>query len=354
MNTPQQAKKAQEINCNTLQLNRIVKFLLIPIVFVLFSCVREIDIDSVNVEQELVVSAVIHPDQIDSLLLSSTYNTVGITNIYGDDKPDIGIPGATISVITKGDTIGKYVEKNKGSYYYEGENFQEKQEYRLNIQHPDYPTVSANTTMPITPEFRFTINHINGKKETVITGADLQVSLVFEDSADTNDFYMISATSTSEIIIRDYFNPEVIDTIIIQTNLARINSRSSVIEMIYHGTSYNFAQNDIDWESYYHVSEDELIFSDKLFNGEKVTIPVDLSLFELRNTICIHLSLTAISEEYFQLLRSLAAYRKSERGIFPEALQVYSNVNNGQGIWAAKSSKTITLDISELELFNYE
>jgi hypothetical protein len=122
--------------------------------------------------------------------------------------------------------------------------------------------------------------------------------------------------------------------------------------MTFSGSSYKFAQNNIDWDSYYRVSQSELIFSDKLFNGQKATIPVDLRLFEHINTTFVHLTLTAISEEYYQLLRSLAAYNQSERGFFPEALQVYSNVHNGHGIWAAKSAKTISLDVSDLHFLN--
>jgi len=77
-------------------------------------------------------------------------------------------------------------------------------------------------------------------------------------------------------------------------------------------------------------------------------------LYDPRITNSIHLTLTSISEEYYQLLRSLATLAKSKDGFFPEALQVYSNVHNGHGLWAAKSSKTITLDIFDLDLFNYE
>jgi hypothetical protein len=106
--------------------------------------------------------------------------------------------------------------------------------------------------------------------------------------------------------------------------------------------------------SFLDCSKNNIIFSDKLINGQKVSIPIDVRLYELRYTTSIHLTLTVISEEYYQLLRSLATLNKTNDGFFPEALQVYSNVQNGHGLWAAKSSKTITLDIFDLELFNYE
>jgi hypothetical protein len=269
-----------------------------------------------------------------------------------DSQPGTTVSGATIIVRAEGDTIGRYVEKNKGIYYYEGAKFQEKRDYGLSIQHPDYTSASAKVTVPVVPECSFATYPENGRKVNNFTTYIPQVSLEFEDEVSTADFYIITATSSFNIIFRDYFYPDEGDSVFTHTNPAQINSKSTIIEMTFNRSSYKFAQNNIDWESYYRVSESELIFSDKLFNGQKATIPVDLVLFEHKNTTFVHLTLTAISKEYYQLLRSLAAYNQSERGFFPEAIQVYSNVHNGQGVWAAKSSKTISADVSDLKFSN--
>lgn len=326
----------------------MIKKLIFPIILLLFSCERIIDIDSVNVKQELVVSALIHTDEVDSLLLSSTYNTVGTTSSYSDSGLETGVSGATIVVLTQGKTIGKYVEKSQGSYYYEGNNFQENKEYSLSIQHPDFQEVLANTTVPLTPEFELVIHFINDENTVFVTGATLQVLLDFVDVDDKCNYYCITASRTRQVFFRDYYNQQKIDSVVLYTDPTSINSKSSIIEMSYNGSSYQFVQNDIDWESGYRVSYDELIFSDKLFNGQKVTIPIDLNVSDFKNTTQVHLTLTAISEEYYLFLRSMAAYRKSENGFFPEALQMYSNVVNGQGVWASKTSKSLSLDVSEL------
>jgi hypothetical protein len=334
----------------------MVRILVLLFILILFSCERVITIDPVNVEQELVVNALIDPKGMDSLLLSSTYVT-----------KNEWVSGANVVVIHNGDSIGRYVEKNKGIYYYEGAKFQEKMDYGLSIQHPDYISVSAITSVPLTPEYGFGTYSDNGQKvkqfssvEILASWADIQVMLEFEDEELTSDYYMINISETyaahyTEFIGFDTVSWESIyeEKVVFNSLDSRINSKSSIVEMTYSGSSYKFAQLNYDWETYYLASESGFIFSDKLTNGQKITIPIDINLFSPHKTTQVHLTLTAISEEYYQLLRSIATLEKNGEGFFPEALQLYGNVNNGHGIWAAKSSRTISLDISELDLFNY-
>lgn len=316
------------------------KRLFIPFILIFFSCEREIFIDQVNEKKELVVNALIDPEGMDSLLLSSTFTT-----------KNEGVSGASVVVTHNNDTIGRYIEKSKGLYYYQGENFQEKMDYGLSIQHPDYTEVSANTTVPVVPELSFGTYPISSEKAKKIPEANIQVLLEFEDDIKTNNYYMITSSSTyNSYYIVNY--PVRRDSIVARTEPDQLNSKSSIIEMTYSGSYYDFAQLSYDWETSYNVYEREIIFSDKLFNGQKITIPIDINLYTPQNTTQVHLMLTAISEEYYQLIRSLATRERNANGFFPEALQVYGNVHNGHGTWGAKSSRTVSIDISELNLFN--
>lgn len=330
----------------------MIKRLIFPITLLLLSCSREIDIKPVDVEKELVVSAFIQPGQLDSLLLTSTFISSQYVNTEGRYVYK-GVSGANAVVLANGDTVGRYVEAKDISYHYEGDSFEENKEYQLEINHPDYPSVSANTKVPVVPDFWFGTYTDSGERVKKIDKADIQVLLEFDDDENLNNYYILSASSTYENTLIVGF-PEERDSLIIGNETAQLNSKSPIIEMTYSGSSYDFAQLSYDWETHYSVYKTHIFFSDKLFNGRELSIPVDLSLYEFRNTSKIHLTLTAISEEYYQLLRSLATLNKTKEGFFSEALQVYSNVQNGHGLWAAKSSKTITLDISELNLFNYE
>ena len=117
----------------------MTKILIIPLTLLLFSCEREIYIDPVNVEQELVVNAFIQPGQVDSLLLTSTFSSFTSADFFEGHAIYKSISGAKVVVLAEGDTIGRYVEAKNLSYHYEGESFDENKEYQLEITHPDYP-----------------------------------------------------------------------------------------------------------------------------------------------------------------------------------------------------------------------
>jgi len=318
----------------------MIKTLIVSFIFVLFACTREIEYDPGVVEHQLVVNAYIQPNAMDTLLLSSTYTTASQ-----------GVTGARVVVTHQGDTVGRYIEKSKGIYCYQGEAFQENNDYQLEASHPQYPSISAQTTVPVVPKFWFGTFANTNEKTQRTPYAHAQVLLELDDDEKTNNYYMVTSSSTYELKFRVGF-PEERDSIVTRTEQDQLNSQSPIIEITNYSSYYDFAQLNYDWETNYGVHQDRIIFSDKLFNGQKASIPIDLSLFDARYTTHIHLTLTSISEEYYQLLRSLATLSKSENSLFPEALQMYSNIHNGHGIWGAKSSRTVTLDITGNNLFD--
>jgi hypothetical protein len=315
--------------------------LIIPfIILLLIACTREIDYDPGVVEHQLVVNAYIQPNTMDTLLLSSTYTTASQ-----------GVTGARVVVTHQGDTVGRYIEKSKGLYCYQGEAFQENKDYQLEASQPQYPSISAQTTVPVVPKFWFGTFANTNEKTQRTPYAHAQVLLELEDDEKTNNYYMVTSSSTYELKFRVGF-PEERDSIVTYTEPNQLNSQSPIIEITHDRSTYEFVQLKYDWETIYFVSETSLIFSDKVFNGQKASIPIDLSMYGYKNTTHIHLALTSISEEYYQLFRSLATLIKTENSLFPDALQVYSNIHSGHGIWGAKSSKTVSLDITGNNLFN--
>lgn len=328
----------------------MIKRLIIPLTLLLFSCSREIDFNPVDVEQELVVSAFIQPGKLDSLLLTSTFISSQSADYYEGDYKYFGVSGAKIAVLANNDTVGTYVESENKSYHYEGENFVENKEYQLKISHPDYPGVSAKTTVPAVPDFWFGTYADNGEMVKESPEADIQVLLEFEDDENSNNYYIVTSSSTYNSIYTVGF-PDERDSIVARTIANKLNSESPAIEITYDGLYYDFAQLNYDWETIYFVSQKEVIFSDKLFNGQKATIPIDLQLDGYKNTTSVQLTLTVISEEYYQMLRSIVTLQKNNNGFIPDPLQMYSNVQNGHGAWASMSSKTVSLDVSLVDLF---
>jgi hypothetical protein len=192
--------------------------------------------------------------------------------------------------------------------------------------------ISATTTIPAVPNIWFANHPEDNALYKLTTKNYLQVILDIQDDGSTNDYYIITASSIREFNFPD--NPNVTH-IYYWSN--RLNSKSSLIEIVYSSPSYNYVQNNFDWESSaYSPSQKEIIFSDKLFNGQQISIPIDIADGRWwSHTTQIHLHVTVISEEYYQLLRSFAALSKTRDQLFSDGIQIYGNIKNGQGIWAA-------------------
>lgn len=317
----------------------------IPIIFVFFSCSREVPIDVMLIEQVMVVSAIIDTKGQDSLILTRTYNKPELN----DDLSAVGIKDATVYVLSEGEKVGQFLAKSKGVYSFEGERFVNGKEYSLEIIHSDFHDVSAKTQIPETPLLwneTYPPNGENVQVDNSPSGIDFQVLIAFTDNVQTNDYYMLSASSYSEFVY-EHNSP------IIRNEPARLNSKSPFVELVRSRNTIKMVQNTIDWEGGYSPFMNEIIFGDKLFNGKTITVPIDLSLSTmLQDTKKVFIILTTISEDYYQLLRSLAALTKNADGFFPESLDVFSNINNGQGVWAAKSSKTIAIQVDGQRIYN--
>ncbi len=118
-----------------------------------------------------------------------------------------------------------------------------------------------------------------------------------------------------------------------------------------------FAQNlDVEisiFEDEFYEMSDYFIFDDGLIDGERfkfdldITISgdVELSLEQklLKNELII--ILTHLSKEYFLYKKSLDAYLEESYSLFSEPIQVYTNINNGIGIFATKNSSKYVINL---------
>ena len=118
-----------------------------------------------------------------------------------------------------------------------------------------------------------------------------------------------------------------------------------------------FAQNlDVEisiFEDEFYEMSDYFIFDDGLIDGERfkfdldITISGDVELSSeqklLKNELII--ILTHLSKEYFLYKKSLDAYLEESYSLFSEPIQVYTNINNGIGVFATKNSSKYVINL---------
>lgn len=123
---------------------------------------------------------------------------------------------------------------------------------------------------------------------------------------------------------------------------------------------------DGPYESYYESSDPSLIaslsfdpfmdetsysgydalFSDVLFNGETKQIELSLYVWEKDALSSLKVELRNVSESYYYYYRSVSLHQMNEGNPFAEPVQVYSNVENGLGVFTAYNKSYQVLNLN--------
>jgi hypothetical protein len=91
-----------------------------------------------------------------------------------------------------------------------------------------------------------------------------------------------------------------------------------------------------------------IAFNDHLFDGSTVTIDFLLGEYYLdgkEGASAIYISLSKISNEYFLYESSYQKYLSSQGSIMAQPVQVYTNIENGLGVFAGYSTATDSIQL---------
>jgi hypothetical protein len=100
------------------------------------------------------------------------------------------------------------------------------------------------------------------------------------------------------------------------------------------------------------LSNFQMIFSDKLFNGEQITMKIttDYQVNQYpADSVSFEVCLFNLSENYYKYATSFYNQVVADKDFYAEPSPIFSNIEGGRGIFAAysRSSKTITLKVSK-------
>ncbi|NUM30699.1 MAG: DUF4249 domain-containing protein [Bacteroidetes bacterium] len=292
------------------------KILYLLISIALFGgCEEEIPIEQLNTYTEkLVVNEVFNNHTPFSIQISNSKSA------YYDKNPEILGP-ETITEINLKDGDNNVIPLTFDQFsrtYFSGELPLPGKSYKLLINSKNFTNVNSTGFLPL---------KINNMNSTWIEngGIDMQgnksdlLKVTFTDDKNSKDYYKINFMYYSELV--DKFN------------------------------SFEFKLNDIlSAVSTIKTRDGGLLFSDETFNGESKTITAipPAGLVKANTTYKYLISIEKLSSEYWKYYTSLEMYRGGSSGssgtdLFRGATVIYSNINNGLGIFAGTSIKADTL-----------
>ncbi|NOZ46575.1 MAG: DUF4249 domain-containing protein [Chlorobi bacterium] len=289
--------------------------------FLIFSCTKEIEVKIPKEEQKLVVNSFFTPDKnIEVHVSQSAY-------IY--DTVSLPVNNAIVKLYANNNFIDTLTFQSKGIYLSNIKPVTGKK-YRLNVAADGYTDVTTFDKIPEKTKI-ISSSRIDNFGVNEYETAYSQLKVTFRDNPNEQNFY--------EIILIYYYdyNPyPYLSTDSTYASFARLNSNDPVIA----------SEVEID-NGWWHQS---LFFNDELFNGQKYTLSAIYRIIlspVIHEDYTLYVHLNSVSENYYNYKRKLYQYNQNSDGLWNnsgEAVQIFSNVENGYGIFAGYSSYIDTIN----------
>jgi hypothetical protein len=210
-------------------------------------------------------------------------------------------------------------------YYYRCNSMAEKDAtYRVEVSHPNYTSISAETFIPND------ITIFNIVVDTTSNEDKIGLTFSFNDNVNQQNYYRLKLfSSCTKQWVNEFGYDEEWDF-------------RGYSEFLSNDPSF---PADVPFEGYTFQGEN-VVFTDALFNGQKKTITLDIET-SLKYADCdtVIIRFSTFSNDTYSYYNSLADHaEKGELGLFGgEVIPVYSNIENGLGVLISTNSQRIYL-----------
>jgi hypothetical protein len=299
-------------------------YFLIAIFLFLISCEKEIEIKFPEIENQLVADCFFTPDSIFKVFVTNTQSF----NHYSKSF----IPDALVKLYENEVFIENLQHIDSGFYVSNSEKKPEiNKTYKIIISEPGYDEISADDIVPDLPVLNYITKNDTGSIDQE-GEFHTTININFTDNASVKNYYEIKV----------FYLLRVDDSI---PTLIKCQSDDLLIK--------NEGLLDYD--------PNTLIFNDELINGKNYNLKLICKNYTINGfphylynpdyKIIAHFR--AISEEYYLYKKKLIVHLYNQGGDFFEGIgepvQMYTNIENGFGIFAGYSCvvDTVTKDDNE-------
>lgn len=187
--------------------------------------------------------------------------------------------------------------------------FQNGKTYEIRAEHPDFQTISSSQTVPDRVEIiKATLD--DEQRPTPDGGLAYSVTIEFNDPAGIENFYEIKLYN------------------LIPVDNGQVIEDQMYLESTDFGTSESAYGNG-------------LLLRDNAFDGQKYT----LSILFYNEPFDIRLQWNTITEDYYLYAKSITDYwNAGDFGFFAEPVSVYTNVENGLGLFGLVDEQFIEIE----------
>ena len=286
-------------------------FLSILALLSLTNCTKEIDFDAQDIAPRIVVNSLFTNDSVWAANISRSVGVLDTTSYTNIDNASVVIYDGNANLVTT------LTHQSDGLYTsLSGASPLANESYTIEVIAPGYTTVNATNAIPsAVPIYEIdTVSSTNNNDQTI-----LETTINFQDPPETDNYYMV------EVLVKGTWIDEWEEDTIEFREPLEISCNDLNIETINSFNSGGFEN------TYFYI-----MLKDQNFNGEDYSLTFSvINYAELKDMELFgEIRLVNTSEAYFNYLKSFNMYQNTINNPFATPVQVYSNVNNGMGIFA--------------------
>lgn len=310
---------------------QLTLFLLFTILF--SGCEKYIDFEGENKPPRLVLNGVMRPDSVFEIALSNSlgYIDIGTINPVTDGEVrvynDLNVQVDELQHLGEGIYRGTFIP-------------QIGERYTVRASSPGFSEITAEDFIPVPVAIAdWDTLTTPTNQDPFFEGDELKISFTISDPAGVANFYHMELFMVQEYYLETIYDPFTgeftYDTIYYSNPLEQrigFQFNDPLLTSEYNNT---LGENWV-----YAVS---ITFSDEIFDGNTRTFSVNTTSFRLAGRYEIRLS--SISSDLSRYLRTRARYEYVSGDPFSEPVQVFSNIENGLGIWGGASRSSVFIDI---------
>lgn len=304
-------------------MKNILYLIIVTLVLSIFSCRKELDIDIKEKDKKIVLNGLINPDSLIKINLSKSIGVLESSNSLQF------VNNAIVKLYEDNNYVEDLIFDKTGNYY-STINPKRDKEYKITADVNGMKSVETYTSIPVSYEvfdLKYTADStLYGDEYYHYYDYETTIDVSFNDPSDKTNYYILSFSRLYPKM-RYNENTETYDTIGYRLEALDYSSNTQVFEVYCYNSYIN-----------------GYAFSDKLFDGQKCSIHSKLYNY-YNEDLWIYINLYSISKDYFKYLKSYDKYEEVDGNPFAEPVIVYSNIENGLGLFSSYSTYTDSIYI---------
>ena len=310
---------------------------LLIIVLLFSSCKEYIDYELEEAERKIVLNGFITPDETVKINI-----TKSLSSAEKDVKLEY-LENLSVQLFEEGNLVSNLEYDNLGFYKSDFIPTANKN-YIVKATGSNFSDVEASTFLKKECEIRqfdvnlsFERNEYTDYDGNIYYDSELSgnVEITINDNNDDN-YYLIELYKKDTVEWFDYENNVVFDTLINNT--------------IYTYPNSSYDQNSVN--IYSDSKFDGHIYSNEFNNSETMSFDLSVNIYNYSITDgnltnnTLFLNVYTFNKDYYQYAKSYSNYQDNEGNPFTAAVNVYSNVKNGLGLFTAYSVTKDSIEVN--------